>query len=178
MYRPVFLFIIAGVILGPQRCLGATATTTQTLNVTINALAKLSAPSSSTLTHTGITFSPYTSSFTMNYRARTSPTGSGSITAKTSSDFTPSGGPTISSGALTYTCSGATLGASCSGTLTVSASSATGIVTLPASACTGGGGACSSSNPNATSLSFTLNDSPQAATGSYQVGLQFTASAL
>jgi hypothetical protein len=49
---------------------------------------------------------------------------------------------------------------------------------LPAGACTGGGGACSSSDPNTTSLSFTLNDSPTAATGSYQVSLQFTASAL
>jgi hypothetical protein len=178
MRRRALWFMIALVVLAPARCFCVTATTTQTLKVTIAALAKLSVPSSGSLTKSGTTFSTFTSSVTMNYRARTTSSGSGSITVKATSDFTPAGGPSISSGALAYTCGGATLGTACASAMTVSTASSTNVVTLPASACTGGGGACSSSDPNTTTLSFTLTDNPTAATGTYQASLQFTASSL
>lgn len=172
----VLLIAFGGLALA--RCDAATATTTQTLTAAIGALAKVSVPSGLALSPTGTFFSPFTASMTMNYKARTTSSGSGNITTKATADFTPSGGPSISSGQLTYTCSGATLGTTCSSTLTVSTTSATSVISLPASACTGGGAPCSTANPNSVSLGFSLTNSPGSSTGTYQVTLQFTASAI
>ena len=177
MRRRGLLLVIAFGAFALVRCHAATATTTQTLTASIGALAKVSVPSGQTLSPTGTFFSPFTASMAMNYRARTA-SGGGNITAKATADFTPSGGPSISSGQLTYTCSGATLGTACSATQTVSTSSATGVITLPVSACTGGGTPCSTANPNSVSLGFSLTNSPASSTGTYQVTLQFTASAI
>jgi hypothetical protein len=171
------LFILAFGTFAVAHCHAVTATTTQTLTASIGALAKVSVPSGQTLSPTGTFFSPFTGSMTMNYRARTTASG-GNITAKATADFTPSGGPSISLGQLTYTCSGATLGTACSATQTVSTTSATGAITLPVSACTGGGTPCSTANPNSVSLGFSLTNSPASSTGTYQVTLQFTASAI
>jgi hypothetical protein len=176
--RRALPLIIAFAVGSADRCFGVTATTTQTLSVGISALAKLSVPTSSTLTHSGTAFSPFSASFTMNYRARTTSSGGGSLALNAASDFTPSGGPSLSAGALSYTCSSATLGTACTGTMTVHTSPATSVVSLPAGVCTGGGGACSSSDPNTTSLVFTLTDSPSFSTGSYSTTLMFTASAI
>ena len=172
------LFVIALGALAPVCCPAATVTTTQTLTASIGALAKVSVPSGQTLSPTGTFFSPFTASMTMNYRARTTAAGGGNITAKATTDFTPSGGPSISSGQVTYSCSGATLGTACSATQTVSTTSATGVITLPVSACTGGGTPCSTANPSSVSIGITLTNSPASSTGTYQVTLQFTASAI
>jgi hypothetical protein len=94
------------------------------------------------------------------------------------SDFSPSGGPTAASGALTYLCGGANLGTACSGTQTASTTTQTPVLSVPASACTGGGGACSSQNPNSVSLTFTLIDSPVYSTGTYSANITFTISAM
>jgi hypothetical protein len=176
-YRALVLLIVFAE-LALARCNAATATTTQTLTASIGAISKVSVPFGLTLSPTGTFFSPFTVSMTMNYRARTTSSGSGNITAKATSDFTPTGGPSVSSGQLTYTCSGATLGTGCSGKMTVSSASATSVTTLPASACTGGGTPCSTANPNTISLSFSLTNSPSSPTGTYQVTVQFTASAI
>lgn len=175
--RTVLFVVIFGALVG-ARCHAATATTTQTLTASIGALAKVSVPSGLTLSPTGTFFSPFTAAMTMNYRARTTASGGGNITAKATADFTPSGGPSISSGQLTYTCSGATQGTACSGTQTVSTTSATSIITLPVSACTGGGAPCSTANPNSVSLGFSLTNSPTSSTGTYQITAQFTCSAI
>lgn len=156
----------------------ATATTTQTLTASIVALAKLSAPGTLLLSPTGTSFSPFAASMNLNYRARTTPTGGGTITVQATGDFSPIGGPSVASGDLTYVCTGASLGAGCASSQTVSSGSATTVLSLPANACTGGGGACSGSNPNTVSLQFNLNNNPAASTGTYQVTLQFTASAI
>jgi hypothetical protein len=178
MRRHALLFVIAFGVFALARCHAVTATTTQTLTASIGALAKVSVPSGQTLSPTGTFFSPFTASMTMNYRARTTASGGGNITAKATADFTPSGGPSVPSGQLTYSCPGATLGTACSATQTVSTTSATGIVTLPVSACTGGGAPCSTADPNSVSLEFSLTNSPASSTGTYQVTLQFTASAI
>jgi hypothetical protein len=113
----------------------------------------------------------------VSYRARTTPVGGGSITLNVSSDLSPSGGPSAATGALAYTCSGATLGTACSGSQTASTTVQTPVLTLPASACTGGGGACSSQNPNSVNLSFTLTDNPVYAAGAYSAKVTFIISA-
>jgi hypothetical protein len=163
----------------PALLSAATSTATQTLSAQINAISKLSVPASLTVTHAGTTFVAYTGNLTVSYRARTTAsTGSGSLTVKATADFSPTGGPSIASGQLTYTCSSVTLGSACSGTQTASTTSQTNIVTVGASACAGGGGSCSSVNPNTVQTSFALVNNPTIKTGSYSATLTFTASAI
>ena len=155
-------------------------TVTQTLDVTVVPLGGLfmqSAPLA--LTKTG-TFNGFTGTITLSYRARTRQgSGQGTITVKATSDFTPTGGPSIASppsaaDKFTYTCSGATLGVACSGVQTVSTTTSTTVVSLGASACTGGGAPCSTANPNSANVTFILTDDSKYKTGSYSATLTWT----
>jgi len=157
--------------------LGDTGSTTQSLNLTIGPIAKLTAPSSASLTRGVDPFTAFQASVPITYRVRTTPTGGGSITAQVTGDFLPAGGPSAASGNLTYTCGAASVGTACSGTQTASPSVQTPVLTLPASACTGGGGACSSQDPNSITVNFTLTDDPGFATGTYSAKITFTISA-
>jgi len=159
---------------------------TQTLNLDAEADGLLYGfPSSLTLTKSGSLFNSYTGSLTIQYKVRTSASiGTGSITAKASSDFTcASKGPCIATppstgDALSYTCTGATIGSNCSGTLNISTTVATNIVTaIPAAACTGGGAPCSTVTPNTVTVNFSLTDDAKYQTGSYSATLIFTISA-
>jgi hypothetical protein len=158
-------------------------TVSQTLNVTVVPLGGLfmqSAPLA--LTKMG-TFNGFTGTLTLSYRARTRQgSGQGTITVKATSDFTPTGGPSIASppntaDKFTYTCSGATLGVACSGVQTVSTTTSTTVVSLGASACTGGGAPCSTANPNSANVTFILPDDSKYKTGSYSATLTWTISA-
>ncbi len=157
--------------------IGGTGTATQTLNATLQPIGKLSVPASLTLTAGASKFAPFTGTLAVSYRARTTSTGTGTITAQVSSDFSPTGGPSAAAGALTFTCGSAGLGTPCSGTQTASTTVQTTVVTLPASACTGGGGSCSTSDPATVNVNFSLTDSPAYSTGSYsaQVILRISA---
>jgi hypothetical protein len=136
-----------------------------------------------TLTKTGTVFNTFTGSLTFNYRARTTQSsGTGNITVKATSDFSPAGGPSIgtpptASDKLTFTCASASLGTPCSGTQTVSLATAATVLTIPATSCTGGGGACSSTDPNTETVNFSLTNDPKYKTGSYSATLTFTISA-
>ncbi len=161
-----------------------TATATQTLQATIVPLGGLFTQASQiSLTKTGTTFNAFSGTMTLNYRARTSQgMGQGIITVKATVDFMPAGGPSISTppsagDKFTYTCSGASLGTSCSGTQTVSTTTATSVVSLGASACTGGGAPCSTADPNSANVTFILTDDPKYKTGSYSATLTWTISA-
>jgi hypothetical protein len=168
---------VLGAANGVPRARSDVATLPQTINAQLDPLGKVSAPASLTLTPTGTVFSPYAGTATLLYRARTTPAGTGgTITVQATGEFSPSGGPTVSSGGLTYTCSAATLGTACSGIQTVSLATATNVATIPASACTGGGGACSSADPNSVQVNFSLTNSPQYQTGSYSATVTFTIS--
>ena len=114
--------------------LGSTASTNQTLYATISPIAKLSVPASVNMAAGATRFSPFLGTLPVNYRARSTPTGTGTVTVRVTSDFTPSGGPSTSAGALTYSCGAATLGTACSGTQTASTTVSTPVLTLPASA--------------------------------------------
>jgi len=178
------LMALTALLLAPTGLQAATLTTTQTLTADISPEGGLfSFPNTVTLANAGTTLSNFTGSLSIQYRERTTQsTGGGSITVKATADFTPSGGPSIASplstgDALNYTCSGATLGTNCSGSQTVSTSTATNVVTFSASECTGGGGSCSSSSPNTVTVNFTLTDDPKYPTGSYSATLTFTISA-
>lgn len=159
--------------------IGGTGSLNQTLNATLSPIAKLSVPASLNLTAGATKFAPFSGTLAISYRARTTPTptGTGTITVQVSSDFLPTGGPSAAAAALSYTCGSATLGTPCSGTQTASTTVQTPVLTLPSSACTGGGGACSASNPASLNLNLTLTDDPGYATGSYSAQLKFTISA-
>jgi hypothetical protein len=159
-------------------------TTTQTLQATIVPLGGLfTVGSPLALTRTGTTFNAFTGTMALSYRARTSQgMGYGSITVKATVDFMPTGGPSIAhpptaGDTFTYSCSGATLGTSCSGRQTVSTTAATNVVSIGASACTGGGAPCSTADPGSTNVTFILTDDPQYKTGSYSTTLTWTISA-
>ena len=155
------------------------ASVSQTLNAQLAALGKLSVPASVTLIPTGTVFSPYTGTLTLRYRVRSTPSGTGgTITLQPTGEFSPSGGPTISSGALTYTCSGAALGTPCSGSTTANLGSQTNVVTIPPASCTGGGAPCSAVDPNTVNLNFSLENNPVYETGSYTATVTFTISSI
>ncbi len=162
---------------GAISTLGSTGSGSQTLSAAIKPVGTITVPGTAALTTGVTTFQPYTGTVALSYSARTTATGGGSITLTVTNDFSPTGGPSVASGVLQYTCAGATLGTACSGTQTASTSAQTPVVTLPASACTGGGGACSSQSPNSVNLTFTLTDDPAYATGSYAAKVTLTISA-
>ena len=172
------VMLLAPVCSHAQTTLGS-----QTLYLTLQAAGLLyNVPLSVSLTHTGTTFSAFTGNVTLQYRARTSSSGSGTITVKATTDFSCSGGPCIltpptAGDALTYTCSGATLGTNCSGTQTVSTTASKNVVTIPAAACTGAGSPCNNASPNTVNVNFTLTDDPKYKTGNYSATLTWTIAA-
>ena len=152
-------------------------TTTQTLSANVAPYGKLSVPATVTLRAADTRFGGQLSgSITLGYWARTSTATGSSLTVQASSEFSPSGGPSISD--VTYLCSGATLGTSCSGTQTLAIPTQTAVVALPGSACTGGGYACSTAEPNTVQLTLTAPDKPHFKTGTYSAPILFTISAL
>jgi len=152
------------------------STTTNSLSATIEANGSLSVPSATTLSTSGHIFAnPFTGSATVQYRARTTSTGGGNLTLEVTQDF-QSGGPSVAAGNLSYSCGTAGLGTGCALT-TASTSSATNVVTLPKSACTGGGGSCSASNPNSVVVTFTIPDTASIKTGTFTATVRFTISA-
>jgi hypothetical protein len=170
----VLLLILASLPL--RSGFGVTGSTTQTLNASLSPIGKVTAPSSVALTRGSVAFTTYQATLPVTFRVRTTPTGAGSITMQVTSNFSPAGGPSVTANTLTYSCT-ASFGSPCSGSQTASTSTQTPVLTLPASACTGGGGACSGSDPNNVTLTFTLTDDPQYATGSYSAQVTFTISA-
>ena len=173
-----FGFVSVGMFLGcVPGALGNSVTGSQTLNANIGANAKLSVVQSTvTLAHTGATFANFTGAVTVQYKVRTTPSGSSTLVVQAASDFSPAGGPSIANSDLTYTCSGVTLGSACAGSQTVKTTSTTNVVTVGGGACTGAG--CTGSDPNSVSISLTLADSPTFKTGSYSTSLTFSISAL
>ena len=156
---------------------GGTGSANQNLSATVSAIATVTVAGTTNLTPGANPFDPFTGNATLNYRGRTTPTGGGTITLEVTSDFQPSGGPSAANNTLQYTCSGATLGSACSGTQTGSTTIQTPVLTLPASACTGGGGVCSSQDLNSVNVNFTLTDDPSYATGTFTAKVTFTISA-
>jgi len=152
-------------------------TTTQTISANISPYGKLSVPASITLRAADSRFGGnLAGSLTVSYWARTSTAGGSSLTVQASSDFSPSGGPSISD--VTYLCSGSTLGAGCSGNQALTISTQTAVVALPSGACTGGGSACSTTEPNTVLLTLSAPDKPRYKTGAYSAQITFTISTL
>ncbi len=146
---------------------GEIASTTQSVSAAIMPVAKLSAPASVALVTSGTTFVTFSGTLAINYRARSTPSGGGVITMQVTSDFSPAGGPSAAAGGLHNICGSASLGTSCTGVQTAGTAAQTPVLTIPSSACTGGGGACSASDPNQVQVIFSLDNDPRYETGSY-----------
>jgi len=181
-----FLPLVAwgALLLTPAPMEATSSTVTQTLQASIIPLSGLiTITSPLALTRTGATVNGLTGNITLTYRTRTSQgTGQGFITVKATADFTPAGGPSITHPAsagdkFTYTCGVTTLGTPCSGIQMVSTTSATNVLSIGSSACTGGGAPCSTTDPNSVYVTFTLTDDPEYKTGSYSATLTWTISA-
>jgi len=155
------------------------ATQTQTVNAQINAMGSIvTVPGTVTLTTGGLNFQNYTGSLSVSYRARTTSSGGGNLTVQGTTEFSPTGGPQISAGALTYTCSGATLGSACSGQQTMSMAAATNVTIIPSSACTGSAPCpLNTPDPNQVVLGLSLTNDPAYSTGTYSAAILFTISA-
>jgi len=166
---------LALLLLLPLSGIGDILTTSQTLVANVGANGKISVPASVSLRPLDTRFGGFSGSLTVNYWSRTSSAGGSSITVQ-ATDFSPAGGP--ATGSVSYTCSGATLGAACSGAQALSTGTQTLVVSLPSSACTGGGGACSSDDPNTVLMNFALPSQPHYKTGSYSAQLMFTISTM
>jgi hypothetical protein len=171
--------IIAGFLLValPVCGNGDIQSTTQTVSASVSPNGKLSIPVSINLIAADSHFGgKLCGSLLVGYWARTSAGGGGSVTVEAVSDFTPAGGPSVT--AVTYLCSGTTLGTGCSGSQTLSTSTQSPVVSIPGGACTGGGNACSSSDPNTVLLSLSAPDMAHYKTGGYSVQIAFTISTL
>jgi hypothetical protein len=152
-------------------------TGTTTVSVTIGAQAGLNITNSSTpLTANGSNFSQFNGTTGLTYFVRTSASGgSGSITMKVTTDFSPTGGPSVNSpptagDALTYTCTVASPGTACTGTQTASTSSQTNVASFGADAHTNTAG-------STAAVAWALTNDPKYKTGTYNATVTFTISA-
>jgi hypothetical protein len=145
-----------------------------TVTVTVGPMAGLNITnSSSPLTLAGTNF---TGSTGLNYFVRTTTTGGGgSITLQVTSDFSPTGGPSVKTppntgDALTYTCTVASPGTACSGTQTASTGGTTNVASFATNVHTAAGG-------STASVAWTLTNDPTYKTGTYNATVTFTISA-
>lgn len=152
---------------------GPTGTTT--LSVTVGAEASISVTNSTT-TLAGAAFADYTGTTNLVYRIRTSPgTGTGTITAQVTSDFSGSDGPSVATpptagDALTYTCTVSAPGTACSGTQTASTTAPTPVASF-------GADARSENAGNSASVAWILTNDAQYQAGTYTATVTFTISA-
>jgi hypothetical protein len=131
----------------------------------------------STLTAAGTNFNNnYTGTTSLTYKVRTTKVGgSGAITLKVTTDFSPAGGPSVGTpptagDTLAYTCTLTGVGTACSGSQTSSTASSTGVGTFGANAKSANAG-------DGGSVAWTLTNDPQYSTGTYTATVTFTISA-
>ncbi|MEI9971828.1 MAG: hypothetical protein WDO73_07105 [Ignavibacteriota bacterium] len=151
---------------------------TTTLSVVVPAEASLTVTTGTTsLSTSGSNFStPYSGTTSFTYQVRTTKVGgTGTISAKVTSDFPATGGPSVATpptagDALTYTCTVSSPGTGCTGSQTASTAATTSVATF-------GAGAKSTKAGNTGSLAWSLTDDPVYDTGTYAATVTFTVSA-
>jgi hypothetical protein len=145
--------------------------------VTVSAEAALQVTTTTTtLAASGTIFNPYTGTTSLTYKIRTTQsTGTGTLTAKVTSDFSPASGPSVltpptAGDALTYTCTVSAPGTACSGSQTASTTASTSVATF-------GAGASSANAGNSASTAWSLTNDTTYHTGSYSATVTYTISA-
>jgi hypothetical protein len=154
---------------------GPTGTTT--LSVTVGNEAQIEINTQTTTFSTSTAFADYTGTTNLTYKIRTSKGGNGgSITVEVTSDFSPTGGPTVGGTQLTsgdnptYVCSASSPATACSGSVTASTSAGTAVYTF-------GADNHSAKAGNTGSVTWTVPNDPLYPTGTYQATATFTISA-
>lgn len=161
--------------LGAALSSAQTLTSTQSLGLSLASSATiLTVTPSLTLLSSG-TFISFGGSTIVTTEVRTVASNTGQLVLQVSSDFSPATGPLVSAGKVTYQCS-ASYGTPCSGQIQASVSSQTLVTSYSTGSCTGGGGSCSSSDPNTNTITFTVADNPTYRTGLYSAGITITIS--
>ena len=155
---------------------GLTGTTSVAVTVAPEAALQVNT-ATSTLTAVAGTFANnFLGTTSLTYKVRTTKVGgTGTITAKVTTDFGPAGGPSVATpptagDTLGYTCTVTLPGTGCVGTATASTAAATALATF-------GADAKSAKAGNAASLAWTLTNDPLYSTGSYTATVTFTISA-
>jgi hypothetical protein len=149
---------------------------TTTLAVSVAAEATLSVSNSSTSLTTSSIFGNYTGATNLTWKIRTSAgNGTGSITAKVTTDFNGINGPSVANSAatgdtLSYTCAADSPATACSGAQTASTTAATSVASFGAAASSKKGG-------SSATVNWSLVDDPAYAPGSYAATVTFTISA-
>jgi hypothetical protein len=169
------LGLLLAVSLAHAQLGGTTGTTTMSVSVVAEAALTVNT-STTTLASTGTNFSSYTGTTALTYFIRTTPTtGSGSIVLKVTTDFAPTGGPSVGTpptgtDALTYNCTVSSPGTACTGPLTAKTSATTNVGTF-------GAGSSSTFAGNSASVAWTLTNDPLYKVGTYTATVTFTISA-
>jgi hypothetical protein len=166
-----------GLLLMPSlaRAQFSSPTGTTTVSVTVGPMAGLNVTNASSPLSLGGS-NLFTGTTGLSYFVRTSATGGGgSITLKVTSDFSPSGGPSVASplsagDGLTYTCTVASPGTACTGTQTSSTTSQTNVASFAANV-------HSASTGSTATVNWSLNNDPGYKTGTYNATITFTISA-
>jgi hypothetical protein len=174
MHKPILFVLAALLIVCPaiQAQFAATGTTAVQVNVVAEAALQVTT-STTTLTSVGTLFSNYTGTTNLTYKIRTAGgSGTGSITAKVTTDFSPANGPSVGSpptagDALDYTCTVSAPGTACTGSVTASTASATSVATF-------GANANSTSAGNTASTAWTLTNDPAYKVGTYTATVTYT----
>jgi len=173
------LIFAAALVLATSTAFAQLGTSTVTNNLTVSPVAEAALTiggSATNLTSPGVNFSNYTGTTSFTYFIRTSETGgTGSIVLKVTSDFSPTGGPSVASpasgDALTYTCTVSSPGTACTGSQTASTTSTTSVATF-------GAAAHSAKVGNSASVVWTLPNDPIYQTpGPYTATVTYTISA-
>jgi hypothetical protein len=174
LFLTLALFLMSAV--GHAQGLGTTTVTNQ-VSVTVAAEAALTiSGSATTLTSTGTNFSDYTGTTPFTYFIRTGKTaGSGFIKLQVTTDFSPTGGPSVGTpltvgDTLSYTCTVSSPGTACSGSQTSSTASQTSVATFGVDAHTTKAG-------NSASVVWDLSNDPLYQTGTFTAVVTYTISA-
>jgi hypothetical protein len=153
------------------------STGTTTVSVTVGAEASVQIDTGTTgLTSSGTLFSDYTGTTNYTYKIRTTKTGgTGTITLKVTSDFSPTGGPSVatpptSGDALAYTCTVVAPASACSAQ-TASTTTSTAVASFGANATSAKAG------NSGNAVNWTLTNDPVYQTGSFNAVATFTISA-
>ena len=150
-----------------------TGNTTLSLNVPAEASLTVTTGTTNLSTASTVFGNSFTGATNLTFKLRTAKTGgSGTITAKVSTDFSPANGPSVTTpptagDALTYGCTAAP-GTACTGPITASTVSATNVATFATNTKTATG---------TGSVSWSLTDDPLYETGTYTATILFTISA-
>jgi hypothetical protein len=146
------------------------------LSVSVASEALIEITTATTTFASASTFADYTGTTSLAYKIRTGKTsGSGSIVVQITTDFSPSGGPTVGGTQLTtgdnptYTCSASSPAGQCSGSVTASTSTGTSVYTFTADN-------HSAKSGNTGSVTWTVPNDPLYPTGTYTATAQFTIS--